>query len=276
MSEQLYMERDGAIASIIINRPEKRNCFSLSMFQRLEDLLDELQEDDTVKLLIVRGVDKTAFSAGADINEFLEVRLHKEKAKAYNDFALGAIEKLYRFFRPTIAMIQTLAIGGGLELANACDFRFATAGSKLGITSANIGIVYNLSSTKRLYNLIGQAKTKELLYTAKLITAEEGREIGLIDYVHTEEEIEAEVLTFANRILMKSPVANAGIKQVIQAIIDGDNTESDAISEVILDSYSSWDYLEGIQAFKEKRKPNFVGGKRLDDNTENGCIYHES
>lgn len=257
MAEQLYIERDGAIASIIINRPEKKNSFSLAMFQRLEDLLDELKEDASVKLLILRGVDDTAFSAGADISEFLEVRFHAQKAKAYNDYALGAIEKLYRFPRPTIALIQTLAIGGGLELANSCDFRFATAGSRVGITSANIGIVYNLSSTKRLYNLIGPSKTKELIYTAKLITAEEGQEIGLIDYVCSPEDIEAEVQAFAERILAKSPVANSGIKQVIQSIVDGHNEETEEISQMILESYSSADYVEGIQAFLEKRKPNF-------------------
>ncbi|GAB3794181.1 enoyl-CoA hydratase/isomerase family protein [Virgibacillus kimchii] len=258
MSHELYVEKDGAIAAIIINRPEKKNSFTLSMFQQLEKLLDELKADDTVKLLIVKGVDQSAFSAGADITEFLEVRWHAEKAKAYNDFALGAIEKLYRFPRPTIALIHSLAIGGGLELANACDFRFAASGSKVGITSANIGIVYNLSSTKRLYNLIGPAKTKELLYTAKLISVEEGNEIGLIDQVHPPEKLEEKGLEFAAQILEKSPVANAGIKQVIQSIIDGENEETKEIEKVILDSYSSEDYEEGIQAFLEKRKPKFV------------------
>ena len=258
MSNALYIEKNGAIASIIINRPEKKNSFTLSMFKQLENLLDELKKDESVKLLILKGVDKTAFSAGADITEFLEVRLHAEKAKAYNDFALGAIEKLYRFPRPTIALIQTLAIGGGLELSNACDFRFATEGSKLGITSANIGIVYNLTSTKRLYNLIGPAKTKELLYTAKLITAEEGNQIGLIDQVHSSDELEEKGVAFAKQILKKSPVANAGIKQVIQSIIDGENEETEAIEKVVLDSYSSADYKEGIQAFLDKRKPNFI------------------
>ncbi|WP_249871509.1 enoyl-CoA hydratase/isomerase family protein [Oceanobacillus saliphilus] len=255
--ELLYIERNGAMATIVINRAEKKNCFSLAMFQKLDSLLEELKQDKTVKLLIIRGVDETAFSAGADISEFLEVRYHAEKAKAYNDFALGAIEKLYRFPKPTIALIQKLAIGGGLELANSCDFRFATSGSKLGITSANIGIVYNLSSTKRLCNLIGPSKAKELLYTAQLITAEEGQQIGLIDQVHASDEIEEKCLEFANRIIAKSSVANSGIKQVIQSIIDGENEETEAISDVILKSYSSDDYFEGIQAFLEKRKPNF-------------------
>lgn len=257
MSNELYVEKNDAIAEIIINRPEKKNSFTLAMFQELERILDELKEDLAVKLLIIKGVDQTAFSAGADISEFLEVRMYAEKAKAYNDFALDAIEKLYRFPRPTLALIQTLAIGGGLELANACDFRFAAPGSKLGITSANIGIVYNLSSTKRLYNLVGPAKTKELLYTAKLITAEEGNKIGLIDKVHPAEKLEEKGRAFAEQILKKSPVANAGIKQVIQSIIDGENEETEELEKIILDSYSSEDYKEGIQAFLEKRKPHF-------------------
>lgn len=258
MANELYVEKNNHIATIVFNRPEKKNAFNLAMFNQLEEILDELKQDEAVKLLIVRGVDDTAFSAGADISEFLEVRFHADKAKAYNEYALTAIEKLYRFPRPTIALIQTLAIGGGLELANACDFRFATPGSKVGITASNMGIIYNLTSTKRLYNLVGPTKTKELLYTAKLITAEEGQEIGLIDYIYPKEEIENKCFEFANKILKKSPVANSGMKQVIQAIVDGENEESKELSDLILSSFSSEDYKEGIAAFMEKRKPKFL------------------
>ncbi|MEC5423850.1 enoyl-CoA hydratase-related protein [Virgibacillus sp. C22-A2] len=257
MSNELYIKRDGAIATLIFNRPEKKNSFNLAMYHHLSTLMDELEQDSSIKVLIVRGVDETAFSAGADISEFLEVRFHAEKAKEYNDIALGAIEKLYRFSKPTIALIRKLAIGGGLEFANSCDFRFASTGSKLGITAANVGIIYNLTSTKRLYNLIGPSKTKELLYTAKLISAEEGRDIGLIDYVYAGDEIEKACLDFATKIIEKSSVSNIGIKQVIQAIVDGANEEDEQIRNVILDSFSSDDYQEGIQAFLEKRKPNF-------------------
>lgn len=257
MSEELYVKKDDALATIVIDRPQKKNAFTLAMFKELGDILDELETDKTIKVLIIRGADETAFSAGADISEFLEVRSSAEKAKKYNDIALESIEKLYRFPRPTIALIQGLAIGGGLELANACDFRFATENSKLGITAANIGIVYNLVSTKKLYNLVGMSKTKELLYTAKLISAVEGKEIGLIDYVYSSEEIEERCLEFAKQIMQKSSVAVSGIKKVIQAVADGETEESDEISEIILNSYESDDYKEGIKAFMEKRKPNF-------------------
>ena len=257
MTNLLYVERNGSIATLVFNRADKKNSFSLAMFKQLGELLSELEKDQQVKLLILKGADETAFSSGADITEFLENRFSAQKAKDYNDATLESIEKLYRFPKPTIALIKTLAIGGGLELANSCDFRFASSGSKLGITAANIGIIYNLVSTKRLVNLIGTTKAKELLYTAKLITAEEGQEIGLIDYIYPMEDLEGKCLEFANKIIRKSSVANNGIKQVIQAIIDGDNEETKEIEELILESFSSDDYKEGIQAFLEKRKPNF-------------------
>lgn len=257
MTNLLYVERSGSIATLVFNRVDKKNSFSLAMFKKLGEILNDLENDQQVKLLILKGADETAFSSGADITEFLENRFSAQKAKDYNDATLESIEKLYRFPKPTIALIKTLAIGGGLELANSCDFRFATSGSKLGITAANIGIIYNLVSTKRLVNLIGITKTKELLYTAKLITAEEGKEIGLVDYIYPMEEIEEKCHEFAHQIIRKSSVANNGIKQVIQAIIDGDNEETKQIEELILDSFSSDDYKEGIQAFLEKRKPNF-------------------
>ncbi|WP_419962011.1 enoyl-CoA hydratase/isomerase family protein [Psychrobacillus sp. BM2] len=258
MTNLLYVERNGFIATLVFNRADKKNSFSLAMFKQLGELLCELEKDPQVKLLILKGADETAFSSGADITEFLENRFSAQKAKDYNDATLESIEKLYRFPKPTIALIKTLAIGGGLELANSCDFRFASSGSKLGITAANIGIIYNLVSTKRLVNLIGSTKAKELLYTAKLITAEEGKEIGLIDYIYPMEDLEEKCLEFAGQIIRKSSVANNGIKQVIQAIIDGDNEETKEIEELILESFSSNDYKEGIQAFLEKRKPNFT------------------
>lgn len=257
MKQPIYLEINGQIANIILNRPEKKNAISLEMFDQLGKIVDDIKQQENIKLVIVKGVNEKAFSAGADITEFLEVRFQPEEAKRYNDTALEAIDKLYRLPLPTIALIRTLAIGGGLELANACDFRFATSGAKLGITSANIGIVYNLASTKRLCQLVGYPKAKELLYSAKLIDAEEGLEIGLIDQVHPAAEIEAACDAFANTILKKSGVANTGIKQVIQAIIDGEKEESNDIAALILDSYQSEDYKEGIDAFLEKRTPQF-------------------
>ena len=257
MTKEIYIEKSGYIATLILNRPDKRNSLSRSMFQAILEELEQLQKDETIKLLIVRGINEIAFSSGADISEFLDIRYAADNAKAYNDLALKTIDALYKFPHPSIAMIQGLAIGGGLELANACDFRIATPKSKLGITAANIGIVYNLESTKRLINIVGVAKAKEILYTANLFTAQEGQDIGLITAVHEPEEIERATLQFAEHLLSKSSVANAGIKKIIQAIVDGENEENDELAQIVLDSFSSADYNEGIQAFLNKRKPIF-------------------
>ncbi|AVK82576.1 enoyl-CoA hydratase [Lysinibacillus sp. B2A1] len=257
MTKEIYIEKNGYIATLVINRPEKRNSLSREMFQAILNELSHLSSDPSIKLLIVRGVNEVAFSSGADISEFLDIRYAADNAKAYNDLALKAIDTLYKFPHPTIAMIQGLAIGGGLELANACDFRIATPKSKLGITAANIGIVYNLESTKRLINIVGVAKAKEILYTAHIFTAEEGKSIGLITALHEQEDIENATQQFAEQLLSKSSVANAGIKKIIQAIVDGENEENDVLAQIILNSFSAEDYNEGIQAFLNKRKPIF-------------------
>jgi enoyl-CoA hydratase len=258
MSDELYVEIEGAMASLIINRPEKRNAFSLAMFEKLAVLIEEIENDPNIKVLIVRGVDDTAFAAGADISEFLDNRFSVEKAKTYNDKALKAIGALQRFSKPSIAVIQAFAVGGGLEIANACDFRFASENSRVGITASRIGIVYNLASTKRLLDIVGQAKTKELLYTGKLLSANEAKSIGLIDYVYSSEVVLKEAQAFATQISERSSVATSGMKKVIQAILDGATEEDEDLSQLILDSFYSDDYKEGIHAFLEKRKPQFT------------------
>lgn len=257
MSNELYVEKAGAIASLIINRPEKRNAFTLAMFKKLPSLLEEVESDPSIKVLLVRGVDDTAFAAGADISEFLDNRFSVEKAKRYNDKALEGIDKLTRFSKPTIAVIRAFAVGGGLELANACDFRFASDDSRLGITASRLGIVYNLTSTKRLLDLVGPSKTKELLFTGKLINALVAKEIGLLHYIYPGEAVLNEAIQFALQITERSSVSNIGIKKVIRAILDGATEEDDSISQLILESFHSEDYKEGIQAFLEKRKPQF-------------------
>lgn len=257
MSNELYIERDGAIASLIINRPEKRNAFTLAMFERLTSLLEEIEYDPKSKVLLVRGVDETSFASGADISEFMDNRFSVEKAKHYNDKALEGIDKLMRFKKPTIAVIHSFAIGGGLELANACDFRFASDDSRFGITASRVGIVYNLASTKRLIDIIGPAKAKELLFTSKLISASEAHDIGLVHYIYPGDKVLDEATTFASLIASRSSVANNGMKQVIRAILDGATEEDEDLSKLILESFHSDDYIEGINAFLEKRKPVF-------------------
>jgi enoyl-CoA hydratase len=254
----LFVEKEGPVATIVLNRPEKRNALNLAMWVTLTRLLKQLEEDADTKVVVIRGVDETAFSAGADISEFLSNRLSQEKAKIYNDQSMKAVDYLHRFPKPTIAMIQMYAVGGGLDIALSCDFRFSSEDGIFAITPAKLGIVYNLTSTKRLVDLIGPSRTKEILYTARSLDVYEACRFGLVDRIYPKEEITGRTYEFARLLAERSQVSIRGTKKIVQAILDGSTEESPEIAQMILDSFDSDDYREGVQAFLERRKPRFT------------------
>lgn len=253
----LYVEKEGSVATIFLNRPAKRNALNLEMWVTLSRLLAQLEDDEETKVVVIRGVNDTAFAAGADIGEFLSNRSSAEKAKAYNDLSMEAVDRLHRFPKPTIALIQKYAVGGGLDIALSCDFRFSADDGVFGITPAKLGIVYNLTSTKRLVDLVGPSRTKEILYTAQLLDVQEAYRIGLVDRIYSADEIVEQTYAFARLLTERSQVSIRGTKQMVQAILDGATEENEEIAELVLRSFDSDDYKEGVQAFLEKRKPKF-------------------
>lgn len=258
MNEQsLYVTKTGAVATIVLNRPQKRNAFTPDMWIALTGLLEQLEADEQTKIVVIRGVDDTAFAAGADISEFLTNRSSAEKAKAYNERSMEAVDRLHRFPKPTIAMIQKYAVGGGLDIALSCDFRFSAKDGIFAITPAKLGIVYNLTSTKRLVDLVGPSKAKEILYTAGSLDAAEAYRIGLVDRLYESSEIAEKTYEFARLLAERSQVSIRGTKQMVQAILDGHTEEDEKIAQLVLQSFDSDDYREGVQAFLEKRKPHF-------------------
>lgn len=256
-NQLLYVEKQGAIATIFLNRPSKRNALNLEMWVTLSRLLGELETDEQTKVVVIRGVDETAFAAGADISEFLSNRSSAQKAKEYNDLSMESVDRLHRFSKPTIAMIQKYAVGGGLDIALSCDFRFSAEDGIFAITPSKLGIVYNLTSTKRLVDLIGPSKTKEILYTARTLDVNEAYRIGLIDRIYNSSEIVSKTYEFAALIAERSQVSVRGAKQMVQAILEGHTEENEEIATLVLQSFDSDDYKEGVQAFLEKRKPQF-------------------
>lgn len=253
----LFVEKQGAIATIFLNRPSKRNALNLEMWITLSSLLEELESDEQTKVVVIRGVDETAFAAGADISEFLSNRSSAQKAKEYNDLSMESVDRLHRFSKPTIAMIQKYAVGGGLDIALSCDFRFSAEDGIFAITPSKLGIVYNLTSTKRLVDLIGPSNTKEILYTARTLDVSEAYRIGLIDRIYSSSDIVSKTYEFAALIAERSQVSVRGAKQMVQAILEGHTEENEGIATLVLQSFDSDDYKEGVQAFLEKRKPQF-------------------
>jgi len=255
---ELLVHCQNHVATITFNRPHKKNALTLNMFTELTRLLDELERDPEVFILVFRGTEGVAFSAGADISEFMNNRASKDAAKHYNDLALEAVDRLQRISKPTIAMIHTYAIGGGLDIALACDFRFSTEDARFAITPSKLGIVYNLASVKRLADLVGPSKAKDILYTGRLLEAEEALRIGLVDRLYPTDLIEHETYAYAQLIAKRSQVSVRGTKAIIRELSLGAVEESDEIAELILNSYDSDDYREGVSAFLEKRQPDFT------------------
>jgi enoyl-CoA hydratase len=256
-SNEVYLEKEGAIATLFFNRPEKRNALTYGMWKSIPALLKDVEEDRNIKVLIIRGVDETAFAAGADISEFKTLRYSAEGADTYNKATLEAEEILGKLTKPTIAMIQGYCVGGGCELAVACDFRFSDTTGKYGITPAKLGLIYNLPGTKNLVDLVGPAKAKDILFSGRILDSEEADRIGLIDRLYSPDEVVEKTYEYAELLTRNAQMSIRGAKRVIHDVCSGVTEEHDEIAQLVLSSFESEDYKEGVQAFLEKRKPNF-------------------
>ena len=214
-------------------------------------------QDSEIKVLVIRGVDSTAFISGADISEFQEFKTGEERAEINERYTARALEILKQFRKPTIAMIQKYCIGAGCGVATACDFRFTDDKGVFAITPAKIGLVYSLSSTKQLIDLVGSANGKYLLMSGERVDANQAAEMGLVHQVFSSEEVEKETYHFANLLTSRSQSSLRGMKRMIQLITDGIVEDNEETKRLVMESYTSQDHKEGVVAFLEKRKPEF-------------------
>lgn len=257
-TSDLVLEKNGEIATLIINRPHKRNALTYEMWQTIPNLIKEVEEDRSIKVLIIRGVDQTAFAAGADISEFKTLRADSAGAKIYNEATHEAERAIATMTKPSIAMVQGYCIGGGCEIALACDFRFSDPTGRFGITPANLGLVYSLTATKQLVDLVGPANAKYILLSGRHINAQRAYEMGLIDGIYAAEEIEETVYQFAEEICRKAQFSVRSMKHIIGLILSGQTTDNEETIALRNGSFDTEDYQEGVRAFLEKRKPRFT------------------
>lgn len=259
MKDDLRLARDGPIATIVLNRPEKRNAITIEMWQALPGILAGLESDQAVRVVIVRGAGDEAFASGADISEFERVRGDARTARTYSATVGSAEHRLADFSRPTIAMIHGFCVGGGLELALACDMRWASRASRFGITAARLGIVYSLAATRRLAGVVGPSHARDLLFSGRLVDAESARAMGLVNHLCAPDALEEETYAYARLLAQQAPLSQRGAKMMLQHLLgEGDMAESD-LSAIIERAYGSEDYREGVRAFLEKRPPRFHG-----------------
>ena len=236
---------------------------TLEMWERLAALLRQLDDDPCARVVVLRGEGERSFSAGADITEFAELRSTPERAAIYNARVAAALEALVEFSKPVIAMIFGHCIGGGCELAIACDLRFAAADSLFGIPAARLGISLAYDDIKRLVDLVGPAAAKLMLYSGDAaISAERARAMRLVDEVLPTAELETYTLSLARQVAANAPSTIHWTKHAIRTVLSDPALASvpdrDAQTAQL---FGTADFREGVAAFLEKRQPRFDWGE---------------
>jgi len=255
--ETLLLERRGRVAIITINRPEKRNALNIKTREEGAALLDELRNDDSVGVVIFTGAGDKAFIAGADIAEFAGRTANMQREVMLGRSLFTAVDT---FPKPIIAMINGYCLGGGCELALACDIRIASETASFGQPEINLGIIPGGGGTQRLTRLVGEGKAMELILTGEIIDARTAYEIGLVNHVFPTDQLEAKTLEMANRIAEKGPIALRLAKEAVK-LASRSNLDEGLKREIDLFAlcFATEDKDEGVAAFLEKRKPEFKG-----------------
>ncbi len=252
--ENIILGNEGKIATITINRPESLNALNYKTIQELSDAFGKLNDDREIRVIILTGSGEKSFVAGADIKEFSDFGTDAAEDLARNGQNL-LFNKIENLSKPVIAAVNGFALGGGLELAMACHIRYASDNAKLGLPEVTLGLIPGYGGTQRLPQLVGKGIANELIFSAKMITAERAKEIGLVNEVFSSSELLEKSKELATLISRNSPM---GISKAIAAVnlagtSNGFETEIKSFGEL----FEMDDKKEGDAAFLEKRKPAF-------------------
>jgi len=252
------LERDETVALLTIDRPEAMNALDVETLSALRDRLLELREDGGVRAIVLTGAGDRAFAAGADIKYMSE--LDSDGARGWGGLGHNVAQLLETSPAPTVAAINGFALGGGCELALACDLRYASATAKLGQPEINLGIIPGWGGTQRLPRATSLGFAKELVLTGRLVDADEAERHGLVNAVYEPDELMDKVMGTARLIASKSPLALAAAKRALNHVLQGDHVENlEREAEEFGRLFDTSDAKEGLTAFVEKREPNFTG-----------------
>ncbi len=258
MDDFVLSTGDGAVAIVTLNRPDKLNALTKPMWQRLGALMRELSADDSLRCVVLRGAGGKAFAPGNDIAEFEAERSNFEQGKAYGAVLHGALGAIADCRHPTIALIEGICVGGGLEIAAVCDLRICGESSRFGVPINKLGLVMAHAELAALVRLAGRAVALEILFEGRVFGAQEALAKRLVNRVVPDAEVEAEVYATAQRIAAGAPLVARWHKQFLREIESGQpltETERDEGFRC----YDTEDFQIGYRAFLSKAKPDFVG-----------------
>ena len=260
MSARIRTETDGNIGRIIFDNPEKRNAFNLAMWQKLPEALAELNANEDVRVIILSGAGNEAFVAGADISEFEALRKNPADARAYNQVTDAAFRALATSPAPTVSMIKGFCFGGGCAIALNSDLRIATADAQFCIPAAKLGLGYGYENVQRLTDELGPARAREMLFTARVYSAEEALRVGIIhQLVADNSQLETYTEKYVKQITRNAPLTIRSAKIAIDEYVHGKGQDLARVHAAMDTCYESEDYREGVSAFLEKRPAQFRG-----------------
>ena len=250
-------ELNGPVAWVTFNRPQARNAMTWAMYDALVRVCDHVEEQPDVRVVVFTGAGDRSFVSGTDISQFQTFDNSQDALdyEARMDRVIGRLESLQR---PTIAAIRGDAVGGGASIALACDLRYGTPDAKIGVPVARtLGNCLSMSNYARLVDLIGPARTKEMIFTAKLVEAEEAKAAGLLNEIVAPENLFERVREVAAQIASHAPLTIQVTKEAVRRVLI--HRRPPRADDLVLKAYLSEDFREGVRAFLEKRKPNWQG-----------------
>jgi enoyl-CoA hydratase/carnithine racemase len=254
----LLVTRTDAIARVTINRPDKHNCVSTAMWRELKRLFEDFDADSSLRCIVLSGAGGKAFSVGADIAEFPQVRSNAAQAREYGKLAHGAMHAMAHCRHPVIAAVQGLCVGGGLELSSACDMRYCTDDSRFGIPVKRLGLVVAYAELLPLVRLVGSANAKEILLEGRVFDAVRAREMGLVNRVLPRAEFNAAIDEIAATIAEGAPLVARWHKKFVDRLADPAPLSPQEADESY-HCFDTEDFQIGTEAFRSKTQPQFKG-----------------
>ncbi|MDX1527799.1 MAG: enoyl-CoA hydratase-related protein [Gammaproteobacteria bacterium] len=258
MSEQILVQREDAVATVILNRPAKLNAMTKDMWRQLGETVESLSGDDGLRCVVLRGAGSKSFSPGNDIGEFEHERANVDQARAYGGIMARTIHALQACRHPTVASIHGICVGGGLEIACCCDLRICGASSRFGVPINKLGLVMALPELEGLVRLVGRSAATEILLEGRVFAAEEALRLGLVNRVVEDDEVENATRALVQRVIDGAPLVARWHKQFIKRLEDPTPLTAEEIDEGYR-CFGTEDFRIGYRAFLKKQKPKFVG-----------------
>ncbi len=256
--DHILVSNDDNISTVTLNRPDKLNALNRSAWQELADVFTELNGLGLVRCIIVRGAGGKAFSAGADISEFADERCNVAQATTYGSIVEGAINTIIEGPHPTIALVEGACIGGGLEIACACDIRICGESSRFGIPVSRLGLTMAYPELQALLSVVASPVAKEILFSGELFGAHRAAAVGLVNRVVADDLVQQETYALAARVVKGAPLVNRWHKKFIRRLADSKPLADEEVHESYK-AFGTKDFRRGYRAFLGKTDPDFEG-----------------